>query len=66
MSDDDVIVEKERGRVRIVLNRPDRHNAIAGTMSVRIADALWAADADDEGKTAKSRQAAPARKSDRS
>lgn len=47
-SDDGVIIEKERGRVRIVLNRPERHNAIAGRMSVAIADALWDADADDE------------------
>jgi enoyl-CoA hydratase len=47
-ADDGVIVEKERGRVRIVLNRPERHNAIAGRMSTTIADALWDADADDE------------------
>lgn len=43
-----VIVEKERGRVRIVLNRPERHNAVGGRMSAAINDALWAADADDE------------------
>lgn len=48
MADDGVIVEKERGRVRIVLDRPERHNAIAGRMSVLINDALWDADADDD------------------
>jgi enoyl-CoA hydratase len=46
-SEEAVIVEKERGRVRIVLNRPERHNAIGGDMSVRIHDALWDADEDD-------------------
>jgi len=48
MSDDAIQVESERGRVRIVLNRPERHNAVGGSMSRRIADALWAADADDD------------------
>lgn len=48
MANDDVIVEKDRGRVRIILNRPEKHNALAGRMSVRINDALWDADADDE------------------
>lgn len=48
MSDDAIRVESERGRVRIVLNRPERHNAVGGSMSRRIADALWDADADDD------------------
>lgn len=48
MSDDGVVVESERGRVRIVLNRPERHNAVGGSMSSRITEALWAADADDD------------------
>jgi enoyl-CoA hydratase len=43
-----VLVEKERGRARIVLNRPERHNAVDGAMSRRIHEALWDADADDE------------------
>ena len=47
-SDDGVIIEKERGRVRIVLNRPERHNAISGMMSQLITDALWDADADED------------------
>ena len=42
-----VLVEKERGRARIILNRPDRHNAVSGAMSRQIADALWDADGDD-------------------
>jgi enoyl-CoA hydratase len=46
--DETVIIEKERGRARIVLNRPERHNAIGGGMSQQIHDALWDADADDE------------------
>jgi len=45
--DQSLIIEKERGRMRIVLNRPDRHNAIGGVMSQRISEALWDADADD-------------------
>jgi enoyl-CoA hydratase len=49
MADDDpVLIEKERGRVRIILNRPERHNAIGGRMSVLVNEALWDADADDE------------------
>jgi enoyl-CoA hydratase len=32
--------------MRIVLNRPERHNAIGGGMSQQINDALWEADAD--------------------
>jgi len=48
MSEEAVIVEKERGRVRIVLNRPERHNAVGGGMSQLINDALWEADADDQ------------------
>lgn len=48
MSDEAVIIEKERGRTRIVLNRPERHNAVGGDMSRRIHDALWDADEDDD------------------
>jgi enoyl-CoA hydratase len=42
-----ILVEKERGRARIVLNRPERHNAVDGAMARRLHDALWEADADD-------------------
>jgi enoyl-CoA hydratase len=40
-------VEKERGRARVILNRPERHNAIDGLTHHELADALWDADADD-------------------
>ena len=43
-----IIVEKERGRARIILNRPERHNAISGRTSRELHDALWEADADEE------------------
>jgi enoyl-CoA hydratase/carnithine racemase len=42
-----ILVEKERGRARIILNRPERHNAVNGAMSQRLHAALWEADADD-------------------
>src|SRR5215510_3724183 len=42
-----ILVEKERGRARIILNRPERHNAVNGEMSRRLHAALWEADADD-------------------
>ncbi len=43
-----ILYEKERGRARIVFNRPERHNAIDGLTSRELCDALWSADADDE------------------
>jgi enoyl-CoA hydratase len=43
-----IAVEKERGRARIILDRPERHNAIDGLTSRELCDALWDADADDE------------------
>jgi enoyl-CoA hydratase len=43
-----IVYEKERGRARIVLNRPERHNAVNGATSRELHDALWSADADDE------------------
>jgi len=46
-SSEHVIVEKERGRARIVLNRPERHNAVGGPMAHAIHEALWDADRDD-------------------
>jgi enoyl-CoA hydratase len=43
-----ILYEKERGRARIVFNRPERHNAVDGLTSRELSDALWTADADDE------------------
>ena len=43
-----IIYEQERGRARIIFNRPERHNAIDGRTSRELHDALWSADADDE------------------
>jgi enoyl-CoA hydratase len=43
-----IAFEKERGRARIVLNRPERHNAISGTTTRELHEALWDADADEE------------------
>lgn len=40
--------EVERGRARIVLNRPDKLNAVTGQMSRDLDRALWAADADPD------------------
>ena len=40
--------ETERGRARVILNRPERHNAITRRMESEVHDALWTADADDE------------------
>ena len=47
MADDDVLLEAGPGRLRIVLNSPAVHNALTGSMTQRIADALWDADRDD-------------------
>jgi enoyl-CoA hydratase len=47
-SDEHVIVEKERGRARIVLNRPEKHNAISTRMHAGLHQALWDADEDPE------------------
>lgn len=47
MADDDLILERGPGRLRIVLNRPEAHNALTGSMTQRIAAALWDADRDD-------------------
>src|SRR6202011_2801213 len=44
-----ILYEVDRGRARIVLNRPDKLNAVARTMSREIHDALWAADDDPSG-----------------
>jgi enoyl-CoA hydratase len=47
-SNEDVIYEKEKGRARIVLNRPDKHNAISPQMHRGLHEALWRADEDPE------------------
>jgi enoyl-CoA hydratase len=44
----DIVYEKERGRARIVLNRPEKHNAISAAMHRELHEALWAADEDPE------------------
>ncbi len=38
--------EQERGRARITLNRPEKHNAISMRMHRELYEALWAADED--------------------
>ncbi len=43
-----IAYDKETGRARIVLNRPEKHNAISPTMQRELHDALWAADEDPE------------------
>jgi enoyl-CoA hydratase len=42
----DIVLEIDRGRARIVLNRPEKHNAIRGVMHRELHDALWTADED--------------------
>lgn len=41
-----ITYETERGRARIVLNRPEKHNAISAVMHRELHEALWAADYD--------------------
>ncbi|MFL2647278.1 MAG: crotonase/enoyl-CoA hydratase family protein [Dehalococcoidia bacterium] len=41
-----LIVEKERGRARITLNRPEKLNALSKTLQRELREALWDADAD--------------------
>lgn len=47
MPSEHVVVEKERGRARIVLNKPERHNAIDRSMAEALHEALWDADRDE-------------------
>jgi len=44
---DELLIESAGGVLRITLNRPDRRNAMTGTMMTSIADAIEAADLDD-------------------
>ncbi|MBH40904.1 MAG: enoyl-CoA hydratase [Chloroflexi bacterium] len=48
MSDyETLIVEKERGRARITLNRPEKLNALSRRLQSELREALWDADRDD-------------------
>ena len=42
-----LIVEKERGRARITLNRPEKLNALSRRLQSELGEALWDADRDD-------------------
>lgn len=44
----EIRVEKERGRARIVLNRPQKHNAITPPMHRALHHAIWEADEDPQ------------------
>lgn len=41
-----IVVEVERGRARITLNRPEKRNALSYALLTELSDALW--DADDD------------------
>jgi enoyl-CoA hydratase len=42
-----IIVEKERGRARITLNRPEKLNALSRQLQRELSEALWDADRDN-------------------
>lgn len=44
---DTITYEVERGRARITLDRPEKHNAINAAMQRELHDAFWAADEDN-------------------
>lgn len=48
MDYEQIIFEVERGRARIILNRPEKLNALSGYLQRELNDALWRADADPE------------------
>jgi len=48
--DDGVIVEKDGSVARLILNRPDKHNALRFDDLDRLVDALQDAEADDDVK----------------
>ncbi len=48
MTYETIIYEKERGRARITLNRPEKLNAISWQMMQELNQALWEADRDPE------------------
>jgi enoyl-CoA hydratase len=43
-----IVYEVERGRARIIFNRPEKRNAVDQQTSRELHDALWLADANDE------------------
>ena len=43
-----ILYEKERGRARIVLNRPERLNALSLSLLTELHDAVWEADNDTD------------------
>jgi enoyl-CoA hydratase len=43
-----ILVEVERGRARITLNRPEKRNALSFALLEELSEALWDADADRE------------------
>jgi enoyl-CoA hydratase len=43
-----LIYETEKGRARIILNRPQKRNALSGELLRELRDALWEADDDTE------------------
>lgn len=59
MPDSDVLYETYRGRARITLNRPERHNAISTAMHRGLHEALWRADADPDVHASVIRGAGP-------
>jgi enoyl-CoA hydratase len=49
MSDyEHIVYESERGRARVILNRPEKHNPISDKTSRELADAMWRADRDPD------------------
>ena len=48
MADAPILVEVERGRARITLNRPEKRNALSLALIEQLHEALWDADADRE------------------
>lgn len=42
-----LIYEVEKGRARIIFNRPEKLNALSGELQVELNEALWEADADN-------------------
>ena len=47
MSYETLIYERERGRARIVFNRPEKRNALSHQLLTELHDALWRADEDN-------------------
>ena len=46
MEYENIIYEVENGRARVTLNRPERRNALSGSLLKELEDALWEADDD--------------------